>query len=286
MTGQIQQLTMVNGEFTDLVSVKDRGLAYGDGVFETMRISWGQIPLLQYHLERLELGCQRLNIPYASDFVRDSLKRFLNAKPAEDHASLKLVMTRGIGGQGYYPPEGGITQPTLILQSSSFSTQDPLAERGIILHRCSFAISGNTYLAGIKHLNRLEYVLAAREVPNTPETQGLLLDDTGHVVESVHHNIFVVRDGTLITPQLERVGVKGVMRRFILDDLAPKLGLSVVEENLTADSLKQAAEIFVCNSLRGIWPVREFEETSWQVPSPVTQRLQDMVQTLWIKASA
>lgn len=282
MAGSAQQTTtMINGEWVDRLSVTDRGLTYGDGLFETMRISNGAIPLLMRHLTRLELGCRRLQISLSIGAVKASIDSFLRSAPLETLAALKLIVTRGIGGQGYYPPNPVGTQPTVIIQSLPLSDDGELATGGVTLQVCTFRICGNPALAGIKHLNRLEYVLAAREVSGTPGVQGLLLDETGHILETLHHNLFVVVGGELVTPSLNRAGVKGVMRDLIIEIVAPQLGLAVSETDWPLDFLHQADEVFICNSLRGVWPVRQVSELTWKTPGAITQAIQQTVEAFW-----
>lgn len=271
---------MVNGEFVDCVGTRDRGFAYGDGVFETMRYRQGQIPLLSFHLERLQEGCIRLQIPVEPLAVRGAVQRFIQSLSATTTAVVKLTVTRGSGGRGYQPPPVQEISATIILQTNPLSEAPAIAVSGVTLQECSRRIFRNPQLAGIKHLNRLDYVLAALELPQTVEVQGLLLDDDDKLLETLHHNLFLITDERLRTPPLLAGGVHGVMRKIVLQKIAPGLQMVSREENLSLVDLLSADEVFLCNSVHGIWPVHCFSDRHWQTPGPVTARLQKIVDSL------
>jgi 4-amino-4-deoxychorismate lyase len=237
------------------VDPADRGLAYGDGLFETMAAIDGGIRWLDYHLQRLEAGCSRLSIPAPDPTaLRDELRQ---AAGQPGRAVVKLIVTRGVGARGYAAPK--VPQPTRIMSISSWPDY-PAANytRGIGLRSVSLRLGENPALAGLKHLCRLEQVLAKIEVGDTAE-EGLLLDCSGFVVGGISSNLFMVRGSELATPALERCGVKGIMRRVVME-AAPRLGLHVAERDLTPMDLEQADELFVTNALIGIWPVTDFDQ--------------------------
>lgn len=275
--------TLVNGEWTDSVSVYDRGLAFGDGLFETLRYQQGRMPLLPYHLDRLRLGCTRLRIPLDEEALGGALTALVGQlrQAGEPRALVKLMVTRGPGGRGYTPPPRAEVRPTLILQWRPLAETDPQAVAGVTLQPCHTPIFPNPLLAGLKHLNRLDYVLAAQELPEDASVQGLLLDACGKLLECLHHNLFLLVDGRLKTPRLAEAGVHGVMRRLLLEHLAPQAGLEVLAEDLDVTDLAAAGEVFICNSVRGIWPVRGCLAHSWPVPGDVTAYLQSQVDQLF-----
>jgi 4-amino-4-deoxychorismate lyase len=279
MNTAFQKLTMINDAFVDRLEVSDRGLAFGDGLFETLRLSRGCAPLWNFHLDRLEVGCARLGIAISRAHLDASFQRFVSAIPAETNAVLKLIVTRGSGGQGYRPLK--TCSPTLIWQCLPLADTARLSRDGVVLHRCQLPIYPNPNLAGLKHLNRLDYVLAAKELPEIPDIQGLLLDHKGNLLEAIHHNLFFVKDNVLMTPRMSETGVKGVMRRVILERIAPACSLSVREDDFSVDALIQADEVFMSNSVRGIWPVKEFEQKSWAVPGIVTAQIQSQVEDIF-----
>ncbi len=273
---------MINGVVEDGVSPLDRGLAFGDGLFETLRLSQGVIPLLDRHLSRLKSSCLRLHIPLDLTLLRAHLARFLSEIAGQGVASgaIKLIHTRGQGGRGYYPPLLNATHPTTLFIFHAFEHGDP---QPVALQVLEHRLSHNPYLAGMKHLNRLEYVLAAQSTSweaAVGELHGLLLDVNGMIVEAMHHNVFAIQNGQLLTPELTHAGVRGVMRTLIMDTLADSLSLGVTELPMRIESLIQADEVFVCNSLRGIQPVIKQHQHSWPV-GPLTKRLQRRLNAFW-----
>lgn len=279
MNTAFQKLTMINDTFVDQLEVSNRGLAFGDGVFETLRLSRGCVPLWNFHLDRLEVGCARLGITIARAHLDASFQRFVSAIPAETNAVLKLIVTRGSGGQGYRPLKA--SSPILIWQSLPLADTAHLAREGVVLHRCHLPIYPNPTLAGLKHLNRLEYVLAAKELPENPDIQGLLLDHKGNLLEAIHHNLFFVKDDVLMTPRMSDAGVKGVMRRVILERIAPVCSIPMREDDFPVDALIEADEVFLSNSVRGVWPVKGFEQKGWAVPGVVTSQIQSQVEEIF-----
>lgn len=264
----------VNGAPGDLLSVRDRGLAYGDGLFETLAVRGGRIRLLPRHLARLAEGCRRLSLPLDLALVEAELTTFA-AQAGEGVA--KLLVTRGEGQRGYAPPEP--CQPLRILQSAPLP-QYPVAhaEQGVRLFPCATRLAEQPLLAGLKHLNRLEQVLARAEWQGGEYAEGLMRDVHGRVIEGIFSNLFLVRDGVLLTAELSRCGVAGVMRAEILE-LALSLDLPVAIRDIAYDELLAADEVFLCNSLYGIWPVRALQAQHWPV-GPLTRKLQGILDDL------
>ncbi len=258
----------VDGQPAQHVPLADRGLAYGDGLFETMRVSKGRIPLLPRHMKRLAEGCRRLGLSLDSAALEQQLHAFCHDLPA---AVCKLVVTRGDGLRGYAAPAD---QPLrIILQASALPQWPPVHGRdGVRLFPCQTRLALQPALAGLKHLNRLEQVLARAEWTDPAYAEGLMLDSDGHPVEAVFSNLFIVSGGRLQTPCLQRCGVAGVMRSLLLE-LATTAGLATEQKQLTLTELQQAQEVFVCNSLYGIWPVLEYSGQHWPA-GPVTRALQ------------
>lgn len=281
--------SLVNGEWGYHLPLGDRGLAYGDGLFETLLWRAGEIPLLERHLARLSDGCQRLAIPFVPhQDLQGSWQRLLPLLMAlwqsgslpSDQVLIKITVTRGDGGQGYWPPSPAETQPTCIFQCRSINASPSEYYGGVALQACAHSLSHNPLLAGIKHLNRLEYVLAAQSVGVQTEQILLLQDHEGAVIETLQHNIFIVQGDELHTPVLDCCGVRGVARTEIIDRAAPALNLPVVERRLDLQDLQQADEILICNSVRGIWPVVSLGETLL-APGMLTRALQQQTRAVW-----
>ncbi|ADJ28366.1 aminodeoxychorismate lyase [Nitrosococcus watsonii] len=267
-------MILVNGKVASDIEVTDRGLQYGDGLFETIAIHDERAILYSSHLKRLEEGCRRLLIPPIAREILD--EEVVKVCQGISRGVLKIMVTRGSGGRGYQPPSQ--PQPTRILSVYPWPNYPSIfMEYGITLRVCRTSLGYNPSLAGIKHLSRLEQVLARSEWKNPMIPEGLMLDSQGHVIEGTMSNLFIVQDAHLQTPDLSGCGVAGVMREFILKQ-AFNLGLKTVVRPLMLADLKRAEELFICNSLIGIWPVRRLGESQYPL-GPVTRHLQHLMQS-------
>jgi 4-amino-4-deoxychorismate lyase len=251
----------VNGIPEAAVSASDRGLQYGDGLFETMAVRQGRITLLGLHLARLARGCACLGIGGVN---AEELHHELLRAAAEPRAGvIKLIVTRGPQTRGYRPsPEA---MPTRIITTHP----DPeypadWGRTGVQLRLCTTRLSAQSQLAGLKHLNRLEQVLARQEWSGSVPQEGLMLDAGGRVIGGTMCNVFACMEGALVTPSIERCGVAGVMREAVLA-LAESLGIVCLQRELPLEELLRAQEIFLTNALIGIWPVARLEDHSYPV---------------------
>ncbi len=266
------ELVLVNGRAGDSISVLDRGLQYGDGVFETIACRRGIARFLAWHLERLALGCERLRIPVQLSEIRDEVRML--AREA-DSAIIKVMLTRGPGiARGYAPT--GSEKPTRITFRQAWPSEDPAARQdGVRVRIAALRLGENPALAGLKHLNRLEQVLARMESMSTAGeavAESLLFSRSGKLVSGSMSNIFIVRDSRVQTPRIDVCGVSGVMRRVVLSEAA-RAGIVAEECSLEAADLNGAQEIFLTNARIGIWPVCALEARAFS-PGPVTRRLQ------------
>ncbi|HSC82051.1 MAG TPA: aminodeoxychorismate lyase, partial [Pseudomonas sp.] len=251
-------LSWVDGQPAGQLSILDRGLAYGDGLFETIAVRNGQPRLLARHLARLSEGAQRLRLSLDLAMLEAELLAFCAQL---DEGVAKLIITRGEGLRGYAAPAGA--QPCRILQGSPAPAYAPVnAEQGVRLFPCATRLAEQPLLAGLKHLNRLEQVLARSEWQDPAYAEGLMCDVNGRVIEGVFSNLFLIRDGALLTAELSRCGVAGVMRAELLQQAAAQ-GIALHVRDITLDELLAADEVFLCNSLYGIWPVRELLGRDW-----------------------
>lgn len=264
----------VNGQPADSIAVADRGLAYGDGLFETIKVRDGAAALLERHLARLSQGCQRLSLSCDMQLLRHELHAYMQQL---GDGVCKLIVTRGSGQRGYALPDPCV--PQRILQASPLPRwPSAYAQDGIQLFSCQLRLSEQPLLAGLKHLNRLEQVLARAEWSDPTYAEGLLLDAQQRIVDCVFSNIFIVQQQQLFTPVVHRAGVAGVMRAELFAR-ATAAGIAVVEQDITLAQLERADEVFTCNSVYGIWPVRSYAQLSWSV-GPVTRRLQALIKDL------
>lgn len=252
---------------------RDRGLQYGDGLFETMAVCNGRIPWLTHHLRRLRAGCRRLRITPPETV---GLRREIAALAAgQSRAIIKLIVTRGVGGRGYRPDPGAHGHPIIMRYPWPVHVEER-AREGIRLRVCRARLAINPALAGLKHLNRLEQVLARMEWRDDARYQeGLMLDTQDRVIEGTMTNLFIVRDSCLLTPDLTASGVAGVMRAIILETAA-RSAIPCEVAALSLSDIAQADEVFVCNSVVGIWPVIVLNRQRYPL-GPMTRQLADAV---------
>ena len=264
--------TLINSVPATSIDVNDRGLHYGDGLFETMAVIHGAIRRLDLHLDRLAYGCARLGIPCPPRALLTN--EFSSLAQSAERAILKLILTRGPGMRGYALRD--VANPTRILTLHDWPDYPSVwSERGVAVHTCTTTLAQQPLLAGIKHLNRLEHILARREWTDDGIAEGLLYDTDGNLVGGTKTNVFLVTGTTLTTPLLTHCGVAGTTRATVLT-LARGIGLRPTEAHLTQDDLTTADEIFLTNAVIGIWPVRELA-TRRMPAGPVTRRLQELL---------
>ncbi len=264
----------IDGRPADTLPVSDRGLAYGDGLFETIAVRQGRIALLERHMQRLAEGARRLVLPLDLALVRSELLAFAGELR---QGVAKLIVTRGDGQRGYAPPVDARCRR--ILSGGPVPAYPPRHRLdGIRLFPCATRLAEQPLLAGLKHLNRLEQVLARSEWQDPACAEGLMRDHNGRPIEGVFSNLFLVRHGELLTPALTRCGVAGVMRAEILER-AVAAGVACRVVDLDYADLLAADEVFLCNSQYGIWPVVAFETHVWPVGG-LTRKLQLMLTDL------
>jgi 4-amino-4-deoxychorismate lyase len=267
----------VNDEPLAGLSPLDRGLAYGDGVFETILLVDGFAPLLSFHHKRLLKGLSHLNIQLDSARLVSDVNKVLEIAKYFDEKRLilKLTVTRGVGGRGYQVDPDASATLMLHLSASSI---DLTKHNGVSVHVCRETLSPVSW-AGLKTLNQLPYVLAAIERLNTSFDEGLLLANNGELVEASARNVFIVIDDKILTPVLNEFGVAGVQRQFIIESVAQQLGLSIVATTINLEDLFAADEVFLANSITGLWPVTHCHykehDYRWDVGA-VTRSLQAM----------
>ncbi|MCW3481396.1 aminodeoxychorismate lyase [Neisseriaceae bacterium JH1-16] len=252
-------MMLINGQRSDTISAADRGLAYGDGLFRTIELIAGQPRLWRWHYQRLAEDCRRLRLPCPDEAL---LLAELSACSAKlERAVAKVVITRGVGKRGYAMPGDAVS--TRIVSAAAWGGYPAsLAEDGVTVRVCELRLSQQPLLAGIKHLNRLENVLARSEWDDAAVFEGLLCDADGQVVEGTMSNVFYVRDGVLYTPALDRCGVAGALRAWVMEK-ASESGHAVSETRPALTELLDADEVFLCNSLIGVVPVAVMAQRRW-----------------------
>jgi 4-amino-4-deoxychorismate lyase len=254
------------------VSVLDRGLHYGDGLFETIACEGGRPRLLERHLQRLAAGCERLGL--FGDGAE--LAREVRALATDtSRAVVKLLLTRGVSVARGYAPAGSEHTLRIALRYAWLGVDPEQAGQGVRVRRATLRLGENPALAGIKHCNRLEHVLARREWSDPGIAEALLFSSSGALVSGTMSNVFLVRGSKVLTPCIDRCGVAGVMRGLVLE-LAAEAGISAEERRLDAADLAAAEELFLTSALSGIRPVRELDGMGVGV-GPVTRRLQALL---------
>ena len=234
----------------------DRALQFGDGLFETLAVVDGRPCLWQRHMRRLQAGGERLNIQIPS--AKTLWQEALSLIGSRARGVLKLILTRGDSERGYAAPANIVCKRIMYLSDWPSGLQDKW-DAGVRLGFCSTRLGMNPSLAGIKHLNRLEQVLARNEWQDESITEGIMLDMQDRVVEGTMSNLFIEHDGRLLTPDLSQAGVAGVVRELVMDT-AERLGQAVTETNISKEQLLQADACYITNSLLGIRPVTQLEQ--------------------------
>jgi 4-amino-4-deoxychorismate lyase len=267
------QVALLNGRFIDpsqpALTLQDRGWQYGDGIFETMLLRSGEVRFWNDHLERLQAGCERLGMQIPDTaLVRHELQQ---VSAGRQDGVIKLTLMRSGSERGYRPSPAAPT--TRLWQLFDALAAAPAS---ITVRWCDTRLSRNAQLAGLKHCNRLEQVLAQAEWRAADIAEGLMLDTEGELICGTMSNVFLVLEGILVTPDLRYSGIAGVMRKNVLR-LAASLQIEAEPRAIRADDVGHAHEMFMCNSVRGIQPVIRLEQQQWDV-GVITQRLQHALQ--------
>jgi 4-amino-4-deoxychorismate lyase len=267
-----QHTYLINGGADDAVSALDRGLSYGDGVFRTFQVV-DCVPVnwpIQYQKLVADCGAIGIVCPSAELLMTDMQSLFA----LDETAVAKVIITRGVGDRGYAPP--AVTAPTRIVLKSPMPAYPPSNfSDGVALYVCNTPVSHQPVLAGIKHLNRLENVMARAESRDPAYADGLMLDIDGNVIECTSANVFIRSGNRLMTPELSKAGVAGVTRQRILD-IAHYLQLSAEICTIRLSDVLLAEEVIICNSLYGAWQVKQIGDTHWPVGS-LAQGLRELL---------
>lgn len=257
---------LVDGEISERISAADRGLQYGDGLFETVAVMGGQPRFWQGHMDRLSAGCEQLGLPVTPQSVL--LRELKTVSAGNPTCLVKIIITRGTCGFGFAadsPPT-----PNRIVCSYAWPADEGKpATFGVRARMCDLRLGIQPALAGLNHLNRLEQVTARSEWRDPLVGEGILLDREDHIISGVSSNIFLVYSGRLLTPRLDRCGIRGVVRSAILTAFRPRCE----QRRLLLDMLPDSDEIFICDSVRGVLPVVRIDHWEYDV-GPVTREVQ------------
>ena len=265
----------VEPNFTDIqfmknagVSVIDRALNYGDGCFTTMYCEHGKVFILDEHIQRLKFDTQKLDIPFCTATMKHCLSEVsrvvqLNERSA---AAIKILVSRGVGGRGYEPPESPVTQIVISVYSThklDVSVQQCKSYKHTV-RIANMQLSSQVLLGGIKHLNRLEQVFAKQELRARGCDDLLLCNQSGNVIEGSASNVFLLKQGVWLSPEISDCGVNGLMRKSILAFMnVHKIPCAV--RKISVNDIIGAESVFLCNSLKFVVPVSNFHDREQDV---------------------
>ncbi len=269
---------LINGIAADYISIHNRGLHYGDGLFETILCFAQKIYYWELHYQRLKTSADKLaiNCPSAQQLLQDIKNILIDVSQP---CVIKIILTRGNSQRGYQYDKSA-SSSRIVMRSAINTAYSSLLSKKLLsghLFLCEQQVSINQSLAGLKHLNRLENVLARNEWQDTVAKSdrhyidGVMLNHYSHVIEGSMSNLFAVKNNVLMTPDLSLSGVNGIMRQLILD-LADNIGIPAVVENMTLDQFMNAEELFISNSLSGMKSVCCFNNKTFD-HTGVTQKL-------------
>ena len=255
------------GDLNRVFALNDRGFHYGDGLFETALLINGRVRFLEQHLDRLFRGCETLGIQIpARSVFEDEVERVTRELRS---GVLKIIVSRGEGQRGYRPSAHHSATRAIVLYPDNLDRSNAELRR-VRLRWCEVRLGRNARIAGLKHLNRLENVLAQSEWQDPAIEEGLMLDTEGELVCGTATNVFAIKDGVLTTPDLRFCGVRGVMRAQVLR-AAREFGLTCEEAPLWPQDLAAASEVFITNAVHGIRSAFALDEMHWNEPTVATQ---------------
>lgn len=252
-------MILVNGVETDYIRADDRGLLYGDGIFETIAVKNSVPLLLSSHLNRLSTSATKLSIRGIDiKAICDDVEQIIS-KTGLTEAILRITLTRGSSIRGYasLSDESNIIISIVQFPTSVFEKR----ASGVDVIISDQRLYKNPNLAGIKHLNRLDQVLIANEAAKVNVDEAVVLSEYGFVVEGGKSNLFAVINDVIVTPVIADYGVAGIMRQQVMKS-AKAAGYAVEERGINVEELKRARELFLTNSIIGIWPVRNLDGIS------------------------
>jgi 4-amino-4-deoxychorismate lyase len=243
---------LIDGRAGHSIACSDRGLQYGDGLFETISCRDGQACWLPLHFERLRQGCERLRLPFCEfELLRAEIGGFA---AGQQRCIVKVIVTRGAATRRGYAPSGD-ERPTRIVSRHDWPATPPGGASGFRLGVCKVALGMNPLLAGLKHLNRLEQVLAQMARDEAGLDEVLMLSSAGQVIGGSMSNVFFADDAGLFTPELTDCGVAGVMRRLVLE-AAVRQGNRVCVRPVAPGELASVREVFLTNVRWGVQSVQ------------------------------
>jgi len=273
--------SLINGIESDYLTINDRSIHYGDGLFETILCNNDKLYYWSQHFQRLQASAEQLKIACPPEQVLlDDIAKLLDKnkpetksaiKPGPESAAacaIKIIVSRGAGERGYQFSKNTAASRFVLLSALEADHSSLLSHQLLSgeLFICKQQVSINENLAGLKHLNRLENVMARNEWNDKTKNNiidGLMKNANQHVIEGTMSNLFAIKDRQLFTPELGLSGVKGIMREIIID-LAGKSNIKTSLINLTMDDLTAMDELFISNSLIGMKAVTKLGDSLYK----------------------
>jgi 4-amino-4-deoxychorismate lyase len=244
---------LVDGGRSDASWPLDRGLHFGDGLFETMLVRNGRARFESLHRERLAAGCERLRIEAQPDAIWHEVE---SVAAATGSALLKLIVTRGLAMERGYTPTGREKAQRILLVYAA-AADDPLEMQAEAV-RLRSTLGENPLLAGIKHCNRLEQVLGRAELKQLPAFEGLMASSSGRLISGTMSNVFLVLEGKLVTPRVDRCGIAGITRRVVMRE-ARAMSWAATEMDIPFEATARCSEAFITNSRLGVRPLTSLD---------------------------
>jgi 4-amino-4-deoxychorismate lyase len=259
----MESVSWLNGAPANGISLLDRGLQFGHGCFETIAVIDKKALLLNEHLTRLSEGLAALKIPFSSqqiDHLSTEISAYCNQHSATDFV-LKLIVTMGEGHRGYLNPSK--PSPNRVLIANPYpSDLKERANKALTIGVSDVILPDQPLLAGIKHCNRLEQILAKNNLSEDVD-DALLLNSQGNVIEATSSNLFIVKGKQIITPDLSKQGIDGVIRQKILQDCVNRFGQKAKVMSLNIEDLEASNEVFLTNSIYGVQQVKKINSTEF-----------------------
>ncbi len=273
----------INGRIDSSIDTLDRGLAYGDGLFETMLLYQSTLPYWDEHNERLLKDSSRLKIKIDQNLLDQYVSHLIDLAKARDipDGLIKIIVTRGVAGRGYQPTLN--VSPTVIVMLFPMPLiPESFYEKGVDVFICKHRLPHNPILSGIKHLNKLDYVMASLEWDPIEYQEALLFDVENNLVEATSRNVFIVKNDEIFSPSLKKSGVEGVAKKILNNFVLKNMSTPLKEMDIDLAFLLSADEVFLLNSVTGIWPVKSIlgspvnvGNTGSDVPGPITKLIQE-----------
>ena len=265
--------SLINGIAADYININDRSIHYGDGLFETILCNDNNLYYWQQHFQRLQTSAEQLKITCPPEQVfLDDITKLLTDNDSRSACAIKIIVSRGKGERGYKFSKNTAVNRLVMLSSLDAGHSSVLSRKLLQgeLFICRQQVSINENLAGLKHLNRLENVMARNEW-DAGYIDGLMLNANQHVIEGSMSNLFAITGDQLFTPDLKLSGVNGIMREMIIN-LAVKNYIKTTVTNLTIDEISTMDELFISNSLLGMKAVTKLGDSLYK-----GQQVSDMI---------